>query len=100
MPRSDRGRFSAKRKREAVLRLLRGEDLDLVSRELGVNGATLAGWRERFLDGGLETLKARPRDDRDAQIEALQRKLGEVTMDYEVLVAKVETLPVFDTLSR
>ena len=32
MPKSDRGRFSAKRKRDAVLRLLRGEDLDIVSR--------------------------------------------------------------------
>ena len=27
------GRFSVKRKTEAVLRLLRGEDLDLLSRE-------------------------------------------------------------------
>gem|GEM_PF-4917128 len=36
---SERGRFSSKRKREAVLRLLRGEDLDLLSRELGVTGA-------------------------------------------------------------
>ena len=41
MPKSDRGRFSAKRKRDAVLRLLRGEDLDLVSREAGVTGWTL-----------------------------------------------------------
>ena len=31
-----RGRFSAARKAEAVLRLLRGEDLELPSRELGV----------------------------------------------------------------
>ena len=30
------GRFSAGRKRETVLRLLRGEDLDSVSRELGI----------------------------------------------------------------
>ncbi len=39
----DRGRFSARRKTDAVLRLLRGEDLELVSRELGVTGATLPG---------------------------------------------------------
>jgi len=38
----DRGRFSARRKTEAVLRLLRGEDLDTLSRELGVTAATLA----------------------------------------------------------
>jgi hypothetical protein len=32
----DRGWFSARPKAEAVLRLLRGEDLDALSRELGV----------------------------------------------------------------
>jgi hypothetical protein len=36
----DRGRFSARRKIEAVLRVLRGEDLDALSRELGVTVAT------------------------------------------------------------
>ena len=32
------GRFSVGRKREGVLRLLRGEDLESVSRELGDHG--------------------------------------------------------------
>jgi hypothetical protein len=35
----DRGRFSAKRKTEAIMRLLRGEDLDTLSREMGVTAA-------------------------------------------------------------
>ena len=39
-------------KAEAVLRLLHGEELDALSRELGVTAATLAQWRERFLAGG------------------------------------------------
>lgn len=43
MATSERGRFSAKRKRDAVLRLLKGEHLDLLARELGVNAPTLAG---------------------------------------------------------
>ncbi len=80
MPKSDRGRFSAKRKREAVLRLLRGEDLDLVSREIGVTGATLAQWRESFLEGGLGALRARKSDDRTERIQAMERKLGKVVM--------------------
>ncbi|GIW53095.1 MAG: hypothetical protein KatS3mg082_2925 [Nitrospiraceae bacterium] len=37
-----RQRFSTKRKVEAVLRLLRGEELDTVSRELGVTAARLS----------------------------------------------------------
>ena len=40
-----RRRTSAKRKQSAVLRLLRGEDLELVSRELGVMAAELTAWR-------------------------------------------------------
>ena len=37
--RDGKGRFSARRKRETVLRLLRGEDLESVSRELGITAA-------------------------------------------------------------
>ena len=43
-----RRRMSARRKQDAVLRLLRGEDLELLSRELGVTAAELSGWRERL----------------------------------------------------
>ena len=41
-----RRRMSARRKQSAVLRLLRGEDLELVSRELGVTAAELSAWRD------------------------------------------------------
>ena len=57
-----RGRWSAKRKTAAVLRLLRGEDMEMLSRELGVTAATLSGWREQFLASGLAGLKARETD--------------------------------------
>jgi len=46
------GRMSRQRKRDAVLRLLRGEDLETVSRALGVTAATLSGWRDAFLAAG------------------------------------------------
>src|SRR4051794_40902685 len=46
---AERGRFSSPRKTAAVLRLLRGEDLELLSRELGITAATLSGWRDDFL---------------------------------------------------
>jgi hypothetical protein len=88
----ERGRFSSKRKRDAVRRLLRGEDLNVLSRELGVTGAALAGWRDAFLEGGLGALRTRARDEQDATIEQLQRKLGEFTMANELLAAKIEVL--------
>jgi hypothetical protein len=43
------GRTPRQRKTAAVLRLLRGEDLELVSRSLGVTAATLTHWRDAFL---------------------------------------------------
>ena len=50
------GRMSRQRKRDAVLRLLRGEDLEMVSRSLGVTAATLSGWRDAFLAAGEASL--------------------------------------------
>ena len=39
---AERGRWSSRRKTELVPRILRGEALDTLSRELGVTAATLA----------------------------------------------------------
>ncbi len=50
------GRMSRRRKRDAVLRLLRGEDLETVSRALGATTATLTAWRDAFLAGGEASL--------------------------------------------
>jgi hypothetical protein len=96
----DRGRFSARRKTDAVLRLLRGEDLDLLSRELGVTAATLSGWRDDFLAGGQAALKSRPADDRDDEIARLRSKVGELTMDNELLVQRCRADRPFVTTRR
>ena len=88
----DRGRFSARRKTDAVVRLLRGEDLDTLSRELGVTAATLSAWRQAFLDGGTAAMKSRPADDRDELIARLQSKVGQLTMDNELLDQKCQHL--------
>lgn len=74
-------RMTAGRKRDVVLRLLRGEPLEIVAREFGVTAADLSGWREAFLDAGAASLKSRARDDRDETIDRLRTKVGELTMD-------------------
>src|SRR4051794_14959463 len=84
----ERGRFSSQLKTATVLRLLRGEDLELVSRELGVTAATLSSWRDDFLAGGQAALKCRPADDRDDEIARLRAKVGELTMDNELLLQR------------
>jgi len=44
-------RWSAGRKREVALRLLRGESVDAISREISVPIYKLEGWRDRALAG-------------------------------------------------
>jgi Helix-turn-helix domain len=51
--------WSAGKKADAVLRLLRGESLEELSRELKVEAHRLAAWRDDFLEGGKEALKGR-----------------------------------------
>lgn len=82
---SERGRWSSRRKMEVVLRALRGEDLDGLSRELGVTAGTIAQWREQFLAGGQAAVKSRPADERDDELGRLRAKIGELTMEVELL---------------
>lgn len=91
----DRGRFSSKRKVDAVLRLLRGEKtLDELSRELGVTAAKLSEWRELFLGGGEVGLRSRDGSAEDEEIKRLQAKVGEMTMEIELLRDKARKLEV------
>src|SRR4029450_8558286 len=87
-----RRRMSGRRKQDAVLRLLRGEDLELLPRGLGVTAAELSGWREVFLAAGEASLTSRPADARDAEIGRLKEKVGDLTMANELLEAKIERL--------
>src|SRR3954452_5696677 len=66
--RERRRRVWGRRKQDAALRLLRGEDMELLARRLGVTAAELSGWREAFLAGGEAALKSRPADARDDEI--------------------------------
>jgi transposase len=86
------GRFSARRKTETILRIMRGEPLDGLARELGVTAATLAQWREQFLAGGQAALKSRPADERDDEIQRLRAKVGEITMNNELLLERCHRL--------
>jgi hypothetical protein len=92
--------MSARRKQSAVLRLLRGEDLELVSRELGVTAAELSAWRDAFLAAGEVSLKTRPADGRGVEIGRLKAKVGDLTMANELLETKIEHLEAGRPLAR
>lgn len=93
-------RFSARRKLQAVQRLMGGESLEAVSRDLGVPVARLSEWRDQALASAEAGLKAQPRDQRDDEIARLQSKVGEITMDKELLEEKVRRLEARSSPSR
>jgi len=85
-------RFSARRKLQAVNRLARGEPLELVARELKVTAARLSAWRDRVERAGEAALKERERDARDDELSRLKGKVGEMTMENELLREKIARL--------
>src|SRR6266566_1526225 len=86
------GRWSARRKAATILRLLRGEDLETLSRELGVTAATLSGWREQFLEGGAANLKAREADVDNEETQRLKSLVADLSMSNELLREKIHRL--------
>ena len=98
--RDRKGRFSARRTRATVLRLLRGENLESVSRELGITAARASQWRDQFLAAGQAGLKSRAPDARDEEHQRLHAKVGELLMENELLYAKVDHLEAGGPLAR
>ena len=94
------GRMSRRRKRDAVLRLLRGEDPETVSRALGVTAATLSGWRDVFLAAGEASLTSRPADGEELESGRLKARLGEMLVKQELLEAKIAALEGGRPLAR
>jgi hypothetical protein len=82
-------RWSVGRKREVVLRLLRGESAENLSRELGVPSYRLERWRERALSGIDGSLREREGDVVSEELAAAMKRIGELTMENEVLRARV-----------
>src|SRR5512144_2955305 len=83
-------RWSARRKEEVVLRLLRGEGLDALARETGQPAGAISRWREDFLAAGREGLKTRPAPVEDRRLVEAQRKIGELSMEIDILRALSE----------
>ena len=78
-------RWSAGRKKQVVLRLLRGESVDALSRELAVPIFRLEEWRDRALTGIDVGLKERENDPIEQQLNDANRRIGELVMEVEIL---------------
>ncbi len=94
-------RWTVRRKQEAVLRLLRGESVELLSRELGVEVYRLETWREKAMSGMDMSLKERRGDPLQAELDTAMKRIGELTMQVELLEAKMEkSVPLARRRSR
>ncbi len=78
-------RWSSGRKKEVVLRLLRGESVDAISREVSVPIYKLEQWRDRALAGIDSGLKERENDPVERQLDDANRRIGELVMEVEIL---------------
>jgi CRISPR/Cas system-associated protein Csx1 len=88
-------RWSAGRKKEIVLRLLKGEPVDELSREVGVPIAQIEKWKETVLTRMELLLKERSDDPWQAELEAAKKQIGELCMENELLRVKAEKKGVF-----
>ena len=82
-------RWSVNRKRDVVLRLLRGEAAEDLSRELGVPLYKLERWRQKAeaaLDGAL---KERETDAVSDELATALQRVGELSMEVELLRSRI-----------
>ena len=83
-------RWTVRRKQEAVLRLVRGEPVELLSRELGIETYRLEAWREKAMAGIETALKMRKGDPLQTELDTAMKRIGELTMQVELLEVKME----------
>jgi hypothetical protein len=92
-------RWSVQRKTEVVLRLLRGEPLDAVSRESQIPAHDLESWKRVFLETGTRGLKTRAEPEARA-LTLARAKIGELMMRLELAEHLIEKRGLADERKR
>src|SRR5262244_3896271 len=92
-------RWSVQRKTELVLRLLRGEALEAVSRESQVPAHELENWKRVFLETGARGLKTRS-DPEERELTLARAKIGELMMRLELAEYLIEKRGLTDEWKR
>jgi transposase len=72
------------------LRMLSGESIDKLSRELGVEPYKLENWRDKALSGMEAGLKERGGDPLTQELDRAKKTIGELTMENELLRKRCE----------
>jgi transposase-like protein len=88
-------RWSAARKMEIVMRHVRGESLDDLSREIGIAASQIEEWYRRAMLGIEASLKDREGDAVQAELDLAKKRIGELSMENELLREKSRRQGVF-----
>lgn len=83
---SRKKRWSSKQKVEVVLRILRGENIESVSRENNIGMNELIKWRDNFLSAGEKGLQRQ--QNNDSEILEYQKLLAKTQVELEILKKK------------
>ena len=90
-------RWTTKRKTALVLNILKGDiSTQEAARQNGLTVAEIEEWKDRFLLGAENALRIRPKDEealKDEQIKKLERKVGQLVMDIDILKAAQKIRP-------
>ena len=81
-------RWGQRRKMEVVMRLFRGESLDDVSREVGVEISRRERWKDKAMRGLEEGLREREGDPIQVALDEANRRIGELSMENELMREK------------
>ena len=92
-------RWSVQRKTELVMRLLRGEALDAVSRESQVPAHELERWQRIFLDQGKRGLRTKAEPE-ERELILARAKIGELMMRLELAEDLIEKRGFTDEWKR
>lgn len=90
-------RWTAKRRATLVLSIMKGEtSAQAAARKHGLTVGEIEDWRDRFLLGAENALRARPKDEdalKDEQIKRLKQKIGELVLDLDILKEATKDRP-------
>jgi transposase len=81
--------LTSKRKTEIVLQLLRGEDMEMLSRKYEVTMSDISQWRDIFLSNGENGFKRSPEN---SKLHKAERLIGQLQMELELTKKKNELI--------
>ncbi len=91
-------RWTAKRRVAVVVSILKGEtSVAEAARKHGLTVTEVEDWRDRFLRGAENALRARPKDEealREEHIKKLKQKIGGLVLDNDILLEALKPYPL------